>query len=378
MSTIVVGAGAIGTSIAMALARRGEPVTLVEHVAPASGTTSTSFAWVNANTNRDSDYHAIKVAGMGAHVRLADELDTGYVRSGGVQLVDAGSEAWVRANVERLLEAGYDARWITPRAALEIAGEIRIPDETTAVASFPDEGYVLPDRLTLAMLAEAARHGASLVLDEVVELHDDPRGASAVLASGTRIEADHVVLATGRWTAELAAKAGIDVPMLTETTPGSPTIGLLATARAPAPVTAVVHAPEINVRPAAGGHVVAQSLDLNADVGLAEGASAAVVRTLADRLATLLGTDVDPTQMRSVVGVRSLPADGHPIVGFAGDRRTYLAVAHGGITLGPLLGSLVADELLDGRRSPLLEPFSLARFDLGAATYRPPSRMGEQ
>jgi glycine/D-amino acid oxidase-like deaminating enzyme len=35
---------------------------------------------------------------------------------------------------------------------------------------------------------------------------------------------------------------------------------------------------------------------------------------------------------------------------------------HSGVTLAPLVGRLAADELLDGVRSELLEPFRLARF----------------
>jgi glycine/D-amino acid oxidase-like deaminating enzyme len=63
------------------------------------------------------------------------------------------------------------------------------------------------------------------------------------------------------------------------------------------------------------------------------------------------------------IGVRPVPADGvsiaGPAPGFAG---LYVAVTHSGVTLGPLLGRLVAEELASGEPPELLTPFRPARF----------------
>ncbi len=40
----------------------------------------------------------------------------------------------------------------------------------------------------------------------------------------------------------------------------------------------------------------------------------------------------------------------------------YAVATHSGVTLGPLLGRLVAEELIDGRSSPLLATFRPDRF----------------
>jgi glycine/D-amino acid oxidase-like deaminating enzyme len=40
----------------------------------------------------------------------------------------------------------------------------------------------------------------------------------------------------------------------------------------------------------------------------------------------------------------------------------YVAVTHSGITLAPAVGSMVAEEIVTGRRHPFLEPFGLARL----------------
>jgi glycine/D-amino acid oxidase-like deaminating enzyme len=58
------------------------------------------------------------------------------------------------------------------------------------------------------------------------------------------------------------------------------------------------------------------------------------------------------------VGIRALPADGYPIIGFAhGCPGLYLAVTHSGMTLGPLLGELIAAEALGQARDPRLATF---------------------
>jgi glycine/D-amino acid oxidase-like deaminating enzyme len=57
------------------------------------------------------------------------------------------------------------------------------------------------------------------------------------------------------------------------------------------------------------------------------------------------------------------PADGLPAVGpVSGTGRIYVVATHSGITLAPLLGRLVTEELIDGRRSPLLADYAPDRL----------------
>jgi glycine/D-amino acid oxidase-like deaminating enzyme len=58
------------------------------------------------------------------------------------------------------------------------------------------------------------------------------------------------------------------------------------------------------------------------------------------------------------VGVRPMPADGFTLAGpVQGRPGLALAVTHSGVTLGPLLGELLAPELRGGPPAPLLEGF---------------------
>ena len=67
------------------------------------------------------------------------------------------------------------------------------------------------------------------------------------------------------------------------------------------------------------------------------------------------------------LGLRVMPKDGYPIVGFPkGHQDVYVTAMHSGITLGPLIGRLAAIEILDQVEVDLLAPYRLERFG-GAA-----------
>jgi glycine/D-amino acid oxidase-like deaminating enzyme len=324
MKVIVVGAGVLGTAVARALAVAGEEVLLLDRWRPGSGTTSTTFAWTNANRKLDPAYHRLNVAGMTEHADLARQLpgQPSYFPSGALHWANDGSAPWLTDNVNRLLALGYPVRWIERDEATRIAGALRIPEDAVSFAHFPDEGYVLPDRLLENLLADAERHGATFTIGEVVTIDDGPGEVSVTLAGGEVRTADRVVLATGRWSERLAAGAGIDLPMLTD-----------------------------------------------------------VAREIARRLTALLPEPAPAPEIDLRVGFRSLPADGHTIAGY-GSARVYCLVSHSGVTLGPLLGRLVATELVTGRGQDLLDAFRPARF---AGRRRPDfeadqhaTRLGEQ
>jgi glycine/D-amino acid oxidase-like deaminating enzyme len=65
------------------------------------------------------------------------------------------------------------------------------------------------------------------------------------------------------------------------------------------------------------------------------------------------------------VGVRPIPPDGQPVVGFVpGLSNLYVVVAHSAVHLAPVLGRLAGEELT-GTSQPQLEPFRPARLRSG-------------
>jgi glycine/D-amino acid oxidase-like deaminating enzyme len=368
MKVIIVGAGVLGVSVARHLAVAGENVLLLDRQGAGTGTTATTFAWTNSSRKPDPDYHRLNLAGMEEHARLAGQLPgaSSYFPSGALQWADAANEERLAANVERLRSVGYPARWVTPGEAARIAGSLRIPAAITSIAHFADEGYVLPERFVSSLLTDAEQHGAKCAIGEVTAIDDRPDGVSVTLAGGEVHTGDRVVLAAGRWTQQLAAQAGIDVPMVTDTGRGAATVGLLGYATCPElDLRCVIHSPGLNLRPDSGGRTVLQALDLNADVDPAAPPSADghIATTLARRLSALLPEPVPASDIELRVGFRSLPADGHTVAGYASKQsRVYCLVSHSGITLAPVLGRLAATEISTGLEQDLLGAFRPTRF----------------
>ncbi|HET7036321.1 MAG TPA: hypothetical protein VFI42_11630, partial [Thermomicrobiaceae bacterium] len=63
------------------------------------------------------------------------------------------------------------------------------------------------------------------------------------------------------------------------------------------------------------------------------------------------------------IGTRPLPVDGRSCLGAVSAAPGYYeAVTHSGVTLGPLLGRLLTQEILRGVVDPLAAPFRPDRF----------------
>jgi glycine/D-amino acid oxidase-like deaminating enzyme len=381
----VIGAGVIGASVARELARRGDDVTVVESGLPGAGTTSTSFAWVNANTKEPLDYFELNRAGMRAHRLLAQEADEApwWFPTGNLEwATDGGGVERLDARVSRLRERAYDVRRLSVGEVAALEPDVDVPDGCSPVF-FGEEGHCLPMVLLAFLLGQARDNGARVrtgsrvvAVEECadgVRLHVDGSGAEPVTA-------DAVVCCAGRWTAELADV----VPMLGPQNQESATLGYLATT-SPVPVrlSRILTTPSLNVRPAGGGRLLLQALDLDpvSPPRSIPGGDSDIARTMLARVAAVLPGAKGALVEHLELGRRAMPADGRTVSGFVPhSERTYVVVTHSGITLGPLLGGLVAEEL-HGRPVELLAPFRPDRFRTASAVCSAPAQprlAGEQ
>jgi glycine/D-amino acid oxidase-like deaminating enzyme len=58
------------------------------------------------------------------------------------------------------------------------------------------------------------------------------------------------------------------------------------------------------------------------------------------------------------IGWRPLPVDGHPVIGPSPARPSaYLAIMHSGVSLAPIVGELVAKEILSGQQAAEIEAY---------------------
>ena len=364
MRCVVIGAGVIGASVAFRLAEVGASVVVLEGGRVGGGTSSTSFAWTNANNKPPRPYHDLNVAGMRAHAALEEEFGAPWWHGGGSlewAATDGGREE-LRAKVERLRSWGYAAEWLTPAQMTALEPDV---DPRTAgdgpIAFCPEEGWLDAVPYAHAMLRLAQRGGATLhhgarVTAVLVE-RGTVRGVRT--AAGDSFDADVVVNCAGRWADEVARLAGLHIPL-------TPTAGLLVfTGPAPTGLRRVVRAPRCHLRPDGGGRLVLQTDETDAQVTAETPASPALPQAaeLVKRAAELLPAIAGVAPEAARIGVRPCPADGVSAVGWMpGVAGYYLVVTHSGVTLAPFLGWAAAEEIARGRTVPPLEPFRPSRF----------------
>lgn len=373
MRIAVIGLGVLGASAARALARQGAQVTVFERTAPGAGTTGTSYGWINSHRKQPRSYHELNVAGMAEHQALAESGGDWHVHSGLLEWAsDVDGRENLAATVARLRDFGYPLEPITRARAVELAPDLVIPPDVADLVWYPAEGYALPIPLLARLWGEARDHGAELRCPAEVVAVEPVGDGTVVRTAGEGAERfDHVVLTVGRWTGQLATDPAI--PMVGPEDPASP--GLLAyTAPLPVRVPFPVIAPELNLRPDGGGRLLLHALDLNAQP------DETYTQQVLQRLRGLLRGGEHARIDRVVLGLRSLPADGHTVAGHDTSGHVYVLATHSGVTLGPLLGRLAAREILHDELAPELADYRPQRF-LGATTFAPLAparRAGEQ
>lgn len=360
MRVCVIGSGVMGASIAFRLAQHhGVEVDLVDGRQPGSGTTAVSFAWVNAGYKRPHAYFDLNHAGMREYRRLENELRRApWLHPGGC-LTTRDHAADISEAVDLVRSWGYDADLLDARTVnrlLEPAVDFGDPD--LPIAYFPEEFCVDAVALTEALVGHAAENGAHCYFGtEVAEVASRGDGFAVRLSDGCRLNVDTVVNAAGAKADRVGALLGAPIPL-------APTSGVCALVRAPGhPVGRVIHTGGIDLRPE--GDDLLRLHHTPVDDLLTRGESDPA--ELADRLFRAAVEVVprlrDAQVVKSVVGVRPIPSDGVSSLGAVpGTPGYYEAVTHSGVTLGPLFGRLLAEEIVSGKVDPLVESFRPDRF----------------
>ena len=359
MNVAVIGAGIVGSSVAYRLSEGGAEVVLIDGAEPGSGTTSTSFAWVNANNKLPRDYFELNVAGMREHERLRDEIGGDWLHSTG-NLIWAADQANLERRAERLISWSYAAEMLPASTVNEKCEPGAIfPDPEIRIAHFPEESWVDAPALTKTLVEAAGRNGARTLVGNAVQgIEVAGEGVKLELEDGDAIYADALVNATGAKAASVGEMVGRKLPL-------DVFRGLLVRVAVPGePLRHLMHTPRINVRPDGPWYVLLHhdSIDERLKDEFA-GVEDPLCAELLKRARRLLPALEEAEVVEARFGVRPVPADGHSCVGALSAIPGYFeAVTHSGITLGPLIGRLLAREILTGEVDPLIAPFRPDRF----------------
>ncbi|WP_194460314.1 FAD-dependent oxidoreductase [Bradyrhizobium sp. CCBAU 53421] len=355
----VVGAGIIGTSIAYHLGKAGAQVTIFDIGGPGDGVSSKSFACLNAFGQPAADL-PFRLEAIRYHSTIARELGserylhiTGTLRLGTVE----GEAAKITANAKMMREFGGDANSLTGSTINELEPLVQAHRPIEGV-SVPEEGWVDAKGLSRRLVHVATRNfDVRFRRLRVLRIGNDGLKPWVNYDLGTDLF-DCVVLAAGSDTNPILQASNL-TPFPIKADPGA--LREVPCHNESRGLGHVVYADSFHVRPSDRGGLLAGISPLVDDLQSSdrfEKESKAILDTGAewiDRFAEMPGTPV--------LGIRSVTADELPILGRLEDaNHIYIAVMHGGITLGPLVGRLVANEVVNEQASDLLARYRPSRF----------------
>jgi glycine/D-amino acid oxidase-like deaminating enzyme len=380
---VVVGAGIVGAAVARELAGAGAAVTVLDRAASAGGTSAAGEGNLLVSDKGPGAELELARRSLTLWAEFAEGLagelgpgfpDVEYEAKGGlvVATTDEGARALAGfAATQR--DAGIEA---VPVDAATAAGlEPDLTRELTAAVLYPQDAQVQPAIATEALLAAARRKGA--VVRQGVEVTGAVRRGdrlAGVRTTDGEIHADHVVVAAGPWSAEVARRLGVVLPVR----PRRGTI--LVTTRMPQRIRhkvydadyvgavgsndAALQTSSVVESTAAGTVLIGSSRERR---GFDERIEAAVLAQLAAKAILLFPFLADVAVMRAYGGFRPFVPDHLPVVG--PDPRLpglWHATGHEGAGIVLSLGTaeLIAD--LMGGRAPRVPagPFAADRVSL--------------
>ena len=184
VDAVVIGAGVVGLACARALARAGmETLILEQHDAFGQEISARNSEVIHAGIYypKGSLKAALCVSGRAALYRFCNEYGVSHRRCGKLIVATHSDQEEALASIQRHAEANgvSDIQVLAAEQARELEPEVRC----SAALFSPSTGIIDSHGLMLALLGDAERHGASLVL------------RSPVLSG--RVSADGIVLNIG-------------------------------------------------------------------------------------------------------------------------------------------------------------------------------------
>jgi sarcosine oxidase len=199
VDTVVIGAGAMGSTTAWQLAKAGRDVVLLEQFERLHDRGSShGQTRVFRVSYRDPLYTDLAVTSIPRWREL--EADAGVVLLEQTGQLDHGYAAAIDEIEAALVGAGFGYERLTPQAAAE-----RWPALTfdTTVLFSPDGGRVFADRMVDAAISAAEQYGASVRFDTPVRGLEPHGDGVRVHTDDGSIEAASVVVAAGAWVTRL-------------------------------------------------------------------------------------------------------------------------------------------------------------------------------
>jgi sarcosine oxidase subunit beta len=362
---VVIGAGAIGASIAYHLARRGaRDVVVLERDLVGAGSTSKAAGGIRVQfaTRVEIEFSQ---RGIAFFERFEDEMGVpcDFHQEGYLFVVtDEPTLARFRTNVALQRSLGADVRIIGPDDARALVPSLVVDDALAAVWG-PADGYASPNDVVQAYAAQARARGVRILEGTpVTGIRVEGDRVAAVDTPAGPIATRLVVNAAGPWAPLVGRMAGLELPVdprrrhifVTDAFDGI---------RHPMPLVTdtgsgfYCRSEQGAILMSPGDIGATTEYEAQVDWAMLEVAVEKAMR----RIPALEGAQV----RHAWAGLRPLTPDGRAILDWApGVEGLYLAVGFcgHGFQHSPGVGETVAEVLLDGRSTLDIQDLRLGRF----------------
>ncbi len=410
MHTVVIGGGVIGLTNAYHLAREGETVTILDQRATGLGASDVNAGWVvpaesapvpgpgvvlsalKWMTRPDSPLYIkpslqpsfitfmlgmfkasnakSQRAGFAAHLALAEDtvhiFDEYQIEGIDYELHHSGLLMAFQDKVLMQHHLGYVdlVKGYGLEPTVLIGDDVRVhepklSDNVQGGLYFPKELHLDPGGFTTALRRKLVSMGVEIVENASVDAVQIVGNRVASVSSGSRVfQGDNFLLTAGAWTGPLSKLFGARLPIrpgkgyCVEVEP----YGLRGATN--------LHDAKVATTPFNGRLRLAGTMEFG---GLDESINQVRVDAILRAPATYF-RDWEPPEEAKIVpraGMRPMSPDGLPIIGrLPRLKNGFVATGHGmmGVTMAPATARLVTELIRGNRLSPLLAPFSPARF----------------
>ncbi len=378
----VVGGGIIGLSVALELKARGADVAVYESgmelgagvTSRAAGMLGAAFEWATEDDQRALAALA-RHAGMlwpdfAARVERLAGAGLEFSKEGAIVVArNEGEIGWLERLASACQTRGLPVRRLSAAEAKReergITGDIR------AALLLPEDRQVDAQIALQRLGAALARQGVGLKygrrVDRIVggqmfQMPDGEKFGRVVLATG----AGSLPQFVGPRGAPLDTGLAATVPVKGQ---------MLALAPVDGAPRHVIHARDIYIAPKSRWVLVGATSERGrADTEV----DPAVIAGLRAKAADLVGALAGAPEVTGWAGVRPGTPDDAPMIGQTAIPGVFAALGHyrNGVLFAPATAEIVADQVIDGKVSPLAAAFDPLRFDNGGEAPHSPSASG--
>ncbi len=347
----IIGAGILGSAIALELGTAGHSVEVFSDDHNAKPATHASFGWINAHTPENKHHFQMRLESM----RLWRALKSAYpaipVRQ--ITAIDWDMpETELEETQAQYSDLGHETHLLEADALKNAFPHLNLP-ETSAITSHNDM-VAEPDQIASFFKKHAETLGVRFSIDNSIERIDPSPNGPQLVVNATLHQFDQVIIVAGTGSQALVEHLGYALPMNNRQ-------GILLRSKAmEKELNCLISAPDFHCRQMTDGTIIAGSAQAgrepNVDV-------TALAKQLSEKMAELAPDFADIEFTTKTHGTRPEPGDGMPVIDVVGEHgNIHLAVMHSGITLAPFVAKAISHQVKTGKQHEKVAPYSLTRF----------------